>query len=160
MSMSRSCSWLSWYVWAPGAQYLISVPDPVGEHFQKSITPQSYYQPPNHIRIFSRERFTELVENAGLLIEKHQSSSFFWYTGMIFSGLANVPEVTVWRSSRCLISSCPRVRALVAVQLFALRTCAPMHCPRRAVGNAECRTFIPSLGANIFCVVHGPVLPH
>jgi 2-polyprenyl-3-methyl-5-hydroxy-6-metoxy-1,4-benzoquinol methylase len=68
----------------PGAQYLISVPDPVGEHLQKGIAPPSYYQSPNHIQIFSRERFTELVENAGLVIEHRQSSGFFWVMGMIF----------------------------------------------------------------------------
>jgi SAM-dependent methyltransferase/glycosyltransferase involved in cell wall biosynthesis len=68
----------------PGAQYLISVPDPVGEHLQKGIAPPSYYQSPNHIQIFSRERFAELVESAGLVIERRQSSGFFWVMGMIF----------------------------------------------------------------------------
>ena len=68
----------------PGAQFLISVPDPVGEHLQKGIAPPGYYQSPNHIQIFSRERFAALIEDAGLVIEHRQSCGFFWVMGMIF----------------------------------------------------------------------------
>lgn len=68
----------------PGAQYLLSVPDAVGEHLQKGIAPAAYYQSPNHIQIFSRERFAALVEDAGLVIEHRQASGFFWVMGMIF----------------------------------------------------------------------------
>ncbi|APC16784.1 SAM-dependent methyltransferase [Pseudomonas frederiksbergensis] len=68
----------------PGAQYLLSVPDPVGEHLQKGIAPPGYFQSPNHVQIFSRERFAALVEEAGLVIEHRQASGFFWVMGMIF----------------------------------------------------------------------------
>ncbi|VVN97939.1 class I SAM-dependent methyltransferase [Pseudomonas fluorescens] len=68
----------------PGAQYLLSVPDAVGEELQKGIAPPGYYQSPNHIQIFSRERFAALVEDAGLVIEHRQASGFFWVMGMIF----------------------------------------------------------------------------
>jgi SAM-dependent methyltransferase len=68
----------------PGAQYLISVPDPVGEHLQQGIAPAGYYQTPNHIQIFSRERFAALIEDAGLIIEHRQANGFFWVMGMIF----------------------------------------------------------------------------
>jgi SAM-dependent methyltransferase len=68
----------------PGAQYLLSVPDAVGEHLQQGIAPSGYYQSPNHIQIFSRERFAALVEDAGLVIEHRQASGFFWVMGMIF----------------------------------------------------------------------------
>ena len=37
----------------PGAQYLLSVPDPVGEHLQQGIAPADYFRAPNHIHIFS-----------------------------------------------------------------------------------------------------------
>ncbi|MFS2197887.1 class I SAM-dependent methyltransferase [Pseudomonas sp. Pseusp3] len=68
----------------PGALYLLSVPSPVGEHLQKGIAPASYFQSPNHVQIFSPERFAALVEDAGLVIEHRQASGFFWVMGMIF----------------------------------------------------------------------------
>ncbi|MEX5663650.1 class I SAM-dependent methyltransferase [Pseudomonas neuropathica] len=68
----------------PGAQYLFSVPAPAGEHLQKGIAPDSYYQSPNHVQIFTPERFAALVEDAGLVIEHRQASGFFWVMGMIF----------------------------------------------------------------------------
>lgn len=68
----------------PGAQYLISVPAPVGEHLQQGIAPAGYFQSPNHVQIFSAERFAALVEGAGLVIEHRQASGFFWVMGMIF----------------------------------------------------------------------------
>ncbi|MBT2338605.1 MULTISPECIES: class I SAM-dependent methyltransferase [Pseudomonas] len=68
----------------PGAQYLLSVPAPVGEHLQRGIAPASYFQAPNHVQIFSAERFAALVEDAGLVIEHRQASGFFWVMGMIF----------------------------------------------------------------------------
>ncbi|QXI06274.1 class I SAM-dependent methyltransferase [Pseudomonas tensinigenes] len=68
----------------PGAQYLFSVPAPTGEHLQKGIAPDSYYQSPNHVQIFTPERFAALVEDAGLVIEHRQASGFFWVMGMIF----------------------------------------------------------------------------
>ena len=48
----------------PGALYLLSVPAPVGEHLQKGIAPASYYQSPNHVQIFTPERFEAMVEDA------------------------------------------------------------------------------------------------
>ncbi|AZO86767.1 SAM-dependent methyltransferase [Stutzerimonas stutzeri] len=68
----------------PGAQYLLSVPSPVGEHLQKGIAPASYFQSPNHVQIFTPERFAALVEDAGLVIEHRQATGFFWVMGMIF----------------------------------------------------------------------------
>ncbi|WP_030132527.1 bifunctional 2-polyprenyl-6-hydroxyphenol methylase/3-demethylubiquinol 3-O-methyltransferase UbiG [Pseudomonas sp. QTF5] len=68
----------------PGAQYLLSVPAPVGEHLQQGIAPDSYFQSPNHVQIFTPERFAALVEDAGLVIEHRQASGFFWVMGMIF----------------------------------------------------------------------------
>ncbi|KAI2694173.1 class I SAM-dependent methyltransferase [Pseudomonas sp. TNT3] len=68
----------------PGALYLLSVPAPVGEHLQKGIAPASYYKSPNHVQIFTPERFAALVEEAGLVIEHRQATGFFWVMGMIF----------------------------------------------------------------------------
>ncbi|UVM50452.1 class I SAM-dependent methyltransferase [Pseudomonas sp. B21-015] len=68
----------------PGAQYLLSVPAPVGEHLQQGIAPASYFQSPNHVQIFTPERFAALVEGASLVIEHRQATGFFWVMGMIF----------------------------------------------------------------------------
>jgi SAM-dependent methyltransferase len=62
----------------PGAQYLISVPDASAELVQKPVAAESYYQKPNHIHIFQRDEFRALLENAGLVIESHSMSSFYW----------------------------------------------------------------------------------
>ncbi|MBK5548901.1 class I SAM-dependent methyltransferase [Pseudomonas sp. TH03] len=68
----------------PGALYLLSVPAPVGEHLQQGIAPASYFQSPNHVQIFTPERFAAMVEDAGLVIEHRQATGFFWVMGMIF----------------------------------------------------------------------------
>jgi SAM-dependent methyltransferase len=68
----------------PGALYLLSVPAPVGEHLQRGIAPASYFQSPNHVQIFTPERFAALVEDVGLVIEHRQATGFFWVMGMIF----------------------------------------------------------------------------
>lgn len=68
----------------PGALYLLSVPAPVGEYLQQGIAPASYYQSPNHVQIFTPERFAALVEDSGLVIEHRQATGFFWVMGMIF----------------------------------------------------------------------------
>lgn len=67
----------------PDALYLFSVPDALGEHIQKPLAPASYYQHPNHIHIFEREAFAELVEEAGLQIIKHDNYGFFWMFWMM-----------------------------------------------------------------------------
>lgn len=62
----------------PGAAYLITVPDPVGESVQKKIAPKEYWEKPNHIRIFQREEFDQLLINSGLEIERRSSHGFYW----------------------------------------------------------------------------------
>ena len=62
----------------PGAQFLITVPDPVGEYVQKKIAPPQYFEHPNHIRIIEREDFTKLISDAGLIIEEQTSYGFYW----------------------------------------------------------------------------------
>ncbi|KAF1053047.1 MAG: putative S-adenosylmethionine-dependent methyltransferase [Stenotrophomonas maltophilia] len=68
----------------PGAQYLLSVPDPVAEELQRGIAPAAYYAPPNHVRIFTREAFAQLEEDAGLVIEQRRANGFFWVINMLF----------------------------------------------------------------------------
>lgn len=62
----------------PGALYLLAVPDPVGEKIQKEFAPPYYFEQPNHIHIFEREEFAQLVLDAGLIIERRDSYGFFW----------------------------------------------------------------------------------
>jgi 2-polyprenyl-3-methyl-5-hydroxy-6-metoxy-1,4-benzoquinol methylase len=62
----------------PGALYLLSVPDPVGERVQQQFAPAAHFQKPNHIHIFERDAFATMVTNAGLIVESRQSSGFYW----------------------------------------------------------------------------------
>jgi SAM-dependent methyltransferase len=68
----------------PGAQYLITVPDPLGETVQKDLAPPVYFEHPNHIRIFSREDFEKLVVDAGLIVEHRAYYGFFWSVWWFF----------------------------------------------------------------------------
>lgn len=62
----------------PGAQYLLSVPDAVSESVQQQIAPPVYFAKPNHINIFSRDEFSRLVTDAGLIIEHRAYHGFYW----------------------------------------------------------------------------------
>lgn len=62
----------------PGALYLLSVPDSVGENMQKGFAPSYYFERPNHIHVFEREEFGNLVSSAGLEIIHRDASGFFW----------------------------------------------------------------------------------
>ena len=62
----------------PGALYLLTVPDPVGEELQKKYAPAACFEKPNHINIFQRKEFARLVTDAGLVIEQTHLSGFFW----------------------------------------------------------------------------------
>jgi SAM-dependent methyltransferase len=61
-----------------GAKYLLTVPDPASESLQKKLAPECYWRKPNHLRIFSRDEFDDLVRGAGLVIERRTHYSFFW----------------------------------------------------------------------------------
>lgn len=60
-----------------GAQYLLSVPDPVCEHLAKQVAHPSAFQKPNHVRIIEREEFAQMVGAAGLVIERRHSVGFY-----------------------------------------------------------------------------------
>ena len=62
----------------PGGLLLVTVPDPQNERMQKHVAPDSYFQPPNHIRIIEREEFAELITDADLEIIRQSSWGFFW----------------------------------------------------------------------------------
>ncbi|GLQ93012.1 class I SAM-dependent methyltransferase [Dyella acidisoli] len=62
----------------PGARYLLSVPDPLEEHLQKHVAPPAYFQKPNHVRIIERQQFSDMVTQAGLVIDEVAYYGFFW----------------------------------------------------------------------------------
>jgi ubiquinone/menaquinone biosynthesis C-methylase UbiE len=62
----------------PGALYLLAVPDPSSEHMMEKVAEAMYFQRPNHIRIFERQAFEQLVTSAGLMIEHRAFYSFYW----------------------------------------------------------------------------------
>jgi SAM-dependent methyltransferase len=72
------------------ARYLLTVPDPVGENLQKHLAPSLYFEKPNHVRIFEREAFGALVENAGLVIESRYYDGFYWTIWWILFWQCNV----------------------------------------------------------------------
>ena len=65
-------------VGAPGARYLISVPDPGSEAVQRKLADESFFRVPNHLRVFGRDEFVRLLLDGGLLIENIQGYGFFW----------------------------------------------------------------------------------
>jgi 2-polyprenyl-3-methyl-5-hydroxy-6-metoxy-1,4-benzoquinol methylase len=62
----------------PGALYLLTVPHELGEMMMKDTAPPQYFEKPNHIRIFSESDFRNLVEGAGLTIERYEAFGAFW----------------------------------------------------------------------------------
>lgn len=67
----------------PGAQYFISVPDQRSEELQQAIAPSVHFEAPNHINLFSRDVFADLVESAGLVIESRHYYGFYWTLWMM-----------------------------------------------------------------------------
>ncbi len=62
----------------PGAQYMITCPDPVAESLQRTLAPPAYWAKPNHVRVLEREELGTLIEKVGLTIEHRGQYSFFW----------------------------------------------------------------------------------
>ena len=88
----------------PGARYLITVPDTVQEKLQQHLAPASYFEKPNHVRIFERAEFERLVRDAGLIIERRSFYGFywamwwllFWECNVDFVGMPRHPVLDNW----------------------------------------------------------------
>ena len=81
---------------APGAQYVISVPDPASEAVMRSVAPGWYWKPPFHSRVLSHQVLDDLVREAGLETVERVSRGFhqsIWWTIRFAIG-ANVGEPT------------------------------------------------------------------
>jgi len=93
-------------VGAAGALYLLTVPDPASEAAQRQLAGESYWRPPNHVRIFEREEFARLVSGAGLAIEARHSVGFyasvwwalFWSAGQEL-GDDETPLLAAWTTA-------------------------------------------------------------
>jgi ubiquinone/menaquinone biosynthesis C-methylase UbiE len=75
----------------PGATLLMTVPDGRSENFVAATAPPSYFEEPNHIRIFHAEDFRQLVIDAGLEIVDHQFLGCFWSVYWPLSWLTTGP---------------------------------------------------------------------
>lgn len=75
----------------PGALYLLTVPGAAQEHIQESLAPPSYFQRPNHVRIFEDGELAALVEACGLVIERRSAYGFFWALWFAFFWQTEVP---------------------------------------------------------------------
>lgn len=71
-----------------GARYLITTPDARSEMLQKPVAHPAYFQKPNHIQIFDRERLVGLVEGAGLKVARYDTWGFYWTIFMSLYWLA------------------------------------------------------------------------
>ena len=65
-------------VGAPGALYLLSVPDPTSEYFQKRLFSPRFAAETGHQRTFERDAFEKLIVDAGLIVERRDYIGFYW----------------------------------------------------------------------------------
>jgi SAM-dependent methyltransferase len=63
---------------APGALYLLTVPDKASEELQSHVAPEQYFRKPNHVRVFERDALPRLATEAGLEVLSHSAYGFFW----------------------------------------------------------------------------------
>jgi SAM-dependent methyltransferase/glycosyltransferase involved in cell wall biosynthesis len=63
---------------APGALYLLTVPDKLSEELQGRVAPEQYFRKPNHVRVFERDALPRLAREAGLDVLSHSAYGFFW----------------------------------------------------------------------------------
>jgi SAM-dependent methyltransferase len=75
----------------PGGRLLVTVPDARSEQLVAATAPASYFQEPNHIRIFTAAELGDLVQAAGLEIESQQALGCFWSLYLTLSWLTTDP---------------------------------------------------------------------
>jgi SAM-dependent methyltransferase len=101
----------------PGALYLLTVPDPVSESLQRFVAPDVCWRKPNHLRVFGREEFGQLVTDAGLTIQTRALYSFFWSMwwtlfwagdGNFKFGAPGTPVLKYWNKTWAALMANPR----------------------------------------------------
>jgi ubiquinone/menaquinone biosynthesis C-methylase UbiE len=114
-------------VGSAGSLYLLTVPDPVAENVQRKLAPSVYFEKPNHIRIFERQEFADLVSDSGLKIIHRGASGFysalwwqfFWTTGV--NDLSNPvhPLLDRWSETwRALLDTSDGLKIKAALDQF------------------------------------------
>lgn len=105
----------------PGALYLLSVPGQHSEELLKTIAPSFWFEKPNHIRVLSAQSFSQLAEDAGLIIVRHEFVGFYWvvwHALLCLSGLDHHqgvhPTLDHWAQAWDLILSDPAAKARVS----------------------------------------------
>ena len=77
----------------PGATYLLSVPDPASESLMKAVAHPSYFEKPNHRRVFEHDDFDELLHAAGLdFVERPRAPNNFYWTMWCLLRWASSPD--------------------------------------------------------------------
>jgi SAM-dependent methyltransferase len=81
----------------PGATYIISVPDPASETLMETVVDPSYFERPNHQRVYSHGDFDALLRAAGIdvLDRPRTPNNFYWAMWCVFrwsSSLGGKPE--------------------------------------------------------------------
>jgi SAM-dependent methyltransferase len=114
---------------APGARFLISVPDPFAERLMKVVAPASYFERPGHQRIYQHSTLDRLVREAGLTVHSRPvyPHGFFWSIYWTFGwasgsrefgpgcAIPPPPLVTEWSELYHRIQSDPRTEPLIEV---------------------------------------------
>jgi SAM-dependent methyltransferase len=75
----------------PGATFVLTVPDARGELLIKDVAHPDYFLEPNHIRIFTREDFEDLVTRSGLEVVRHNYRGSFWAIFYLFKWVTSEP---------------------------------------------------------------------
>jgi SAM-dependent methyltransferase len=111
----------------PGSLYLLTVPDPVAEGLQKQLAPPVYFEKPNHLRVFGREQFADIVTDAGLEI-LHRGAfgfysalwlQFFWTSGVKGLSDSGNPLLDAWSETwRALLATPDGMRVKRALDEF------------------------------------------
>jgi ubiquinone/menaquinone biosynthesis C-methylase UbiE len=73
------------------ATYVLTVPDARGEHLIRDVAHPDYFKEPNHIRIFTREDFEQLVKRCGLEVVRHDFRGSFWAIFYLFKWVTSEP---------------------------------------------------------------------
>jgi ubiquinone/menaquinone biosynthesis C-methylase UbiE len=104
-------------VGAPGARYMLAVPDPAAEEIQIGVAAPQHFQKPNHVRIIGRNEFTRLVTEAGLVIERRGFYGFYWSIWSMLFWPSNVafmkshPLLESWKQTWATLLEMPNSKS-------------------------------------------------
>jgi len=71
--------------------FVLTVPESRGEYLIKDVAHPSYFEEPNHIRIFTSDDFENLVKRCGLEVDRHEYRGAFWAIFYLFKWVTSEP---------------------------------------------------------------------